>query len=333
MSWKILGHDWAASMLAQHIATGQVRHAYLFTGPAGVGRRTLALQFVQALNCTKPPTPGEFCGSCRTCKQIKKMQQADLAVVQRTPERTRILIDQVRELQHTLMLKPYESKYRIGLLLNLDEASEEAQNALLKTLEEAPSQAVLLVTAESPESLLPTIVSRCEVLRLRPLPLDQLETALKDEDLFAPDEAHLLAHLSQGCPGTALRLHEHPELLEKRHVWMDDAVHMLYAPTRERFAYANTLHQQRHNKDREAILQIYLIWLSLWHDLLAATAKADTPIINLDFEKQIREMASHLDLDRSRHCAANLQQALDQMSSNPNPLLQMEVLLMDWPHI
>jgi DNA polymerase-3 subunit delta' len=333
MSWNILGHDWAARLLAQHIATDQVHHAYLFTGPAGVGRRTLAVQFAQALNCLRPPAPGQFCGSCRMCKQIKKMQQADLAVVQRTQERTRILIDQVRELQHTLILKPYESKYRIGLLLNLDEASEEAQNALLKTLEEPPTQAVLLVTAESPEAVLPTIASRCEVLRLRPLSLDQLETALKDVTLLPPDEAHLLAHISQGCPGTALNLHEHPELLEKRHVWMDDAVHMLYAPTRERFAYANTLHQQRREKDREATLQIYLIWLSLWHDLLTATAKADTPLINLDFEKQIREMASHLDLIRSQHCAANLQQALDQMSSNPNPLLQTEALLMDWPHI
>jgi DNA polymerase-3 subunit delta' len=333
MSWNILGHDWAARLLAQHIATDQMHHAYLFTGPAGVGRRTLAVQFAQALNCLRPPAPGQFCGSCRMCKQIKKMQQADLAVVQRTQERTRILIDQVRELQHTLILKPYESKYRIGLLLNLDEASEEAQNALLKTLEEPPTQAVLLVTAESPEAVLPTIASRCEVLRLRPLSLDQLETALKDVTLLPPDEAHLLAHISQGCPGTALNLHEHPELLEKRHVWMDDAVHMLYAPTRERFAYANTLHQQRREKDREATLQIYLIWLSLWHDLLTATAKADTPLINLDFEKQIREMASHLDLIRSQHCAANLQQALDQMSSNPNPLLQTEALLMDWPHI
>jgi DNA polymerase-3 subunit delta' len=333
MSWNILGHDWAARLLAQHIATDQVHHAYLFTGPAGVGRRTLAVQFAQALNCLRPPAPGQFCGSCRMCKQIKKMQQADLAVVQRTQERTRILIDQVRELQHTLILKPYESKYRIGLLLNLDEASEEAQNALLKTLEEPPTHAGLLDTAESPEAVLPTIASRCEVLRLRPLSLDQLETALKDVTLLPPDEAHLLAHISQGCPGTALNLHEHPELLEKRHVWMDDAVHMLYAPTRERFAYANTLHQQRRDKDREATLQIYLIWLSLWHDLLTATAKADTPLINLDFEKQIREMASHLDLIRSQHCAANLQQALDQMSSNPNPLLQTEALLMDWPHI
>ena len=80
MEWNVIGHEWAARLLQQHIANGEARHAYLFTGPAGIGRRTLALRFAQALNCANPPAPGLPCGACRACQQIERQQHTDLAV-------------------------------------------------------------------------------------------------------------------------------------------------------------------------------------------------------------------------------------------------------------
>ena len=215
MPWNITGHDWAVNLLRGHLSSGDVRHAYLFTGPPGVGRRTLAVQFAQALNCLNPPAPGEFCGQCRICRQTAAMQHSDLSILQAEKEGGILKVEQVRDVQHALVLSPYEARYRVALLLRFQEANLNAQNALLKTLEEAPPRVILLLTADSAESLLPTIVSRCEVLRLRPMPLERLQQELEDRDV-QPGDARLLAHLSGGRLGYALRLKDDPIQMDQR---------------------------------------------------------------------------------------------------------------------
>ena len=206
MDWNYIGQEWAVGLLQKHISRGTTRQAYLFTGPQGIGRRTLALRFAQALNCQNPPTPGEVCGVCRACKGICKDQQADLSISAETPDRTRILIEQIRALQHALALAPYESKDRIALLLNFQEATEDAQNALLKVLEEPPDRVMLLLTAESAESLLPTISSRCEHIRLRPFRPSDLAEALQNVEGLKTAPVDNLAHIADGCPGSAIEL-------------------------------------------------------------------------------------------------------------------------------
>ena len=109
------------------------RHAYLLAGPEGVGRRTLATRFAQALNCTNPPEPGSFCGECRECRQIAALAHPDLSLLTPTEGHKDIRIDQVRGLQHTLALAPYAAKYRIALLPDFQLANTQASNALLKS--------------------------------------------------------------------------------------------------------------------------------------------------------------------------------------------------------
>ena len=115
-----------------------------------------------------------------------------------------------------LSLAPYESKYRLALLLRFEEANASAQNALLKTLEEPNPKVVLFVTADDPENLLPTIVSRCELLRLRPMAVDSLAAGLQEKQNLGESQAELIAHIAGGRPGYALRLAEDASLLEER---------------------------------------------------------------------------------------------------------------------
>lgn len=327
MSWDIAGHEWAANLLKGHIARQEVRHAYLFTGPDGVGRRTLALQFAQALNCLQPPEPGGFCGECRTCRQIAAMQHSDLSVVQAEKEGGVLKVEGIREVQHTLSLLPYESRYRVALFLRFEEANPSAQNALLKTLEEAPQKVILLLTADSAESLLPTIVSRCEVLRLRPVSLVRLQQELEERDLSSED-ALLLAHLSAGRLGYALRLKDDENRLDQRRVLIEDLIRLMGETRRERFTYVEAI-----ARDREALREAYQVWLSFWRDVMLRAASPDLPLTNLDMEEYITILAQKIPLAGARARVTDLEKGIARLDGNLNARLLTEVILLDWPQI
>ena len=325
MNWNLLGHEWAVDMLKQHIAREAVRHAYLFSGPPGLGRRALALHFAQALNCPQPAAPGEPCGICRDCKQIENMQHPDLSIVQAESEGGTLKVDQVREVRRALALKPYQAKYRVALFLRFQEASEGAANALLKTLEEAPEHAILILTADNPEQLLPTITSRCEILRLRPLPVDIIEEQLKSHGAEA-ESAHLIAHVSAGRPGYALRLLEDESALEFRAERLADLAELLSATRVQKFNYAEAL-----AKDKETMRQTLLVWLSYWRDVMLRVSGAGISITNIDQDESITSLAERLSLESARRVVNDQEMALERLERNVNPRLLAEVLLLDMP--
>lgn len=326
MNWDMLGHEWAVSLLCQHVAQGSFRHAYLFTGPQGVGRRTLALRLAQALNCPQPPAPGIPCRTCPTCTRLERMQHPDLSVVQADQVGGTLKVEQVRELQHSLSLSPYEAPHRVALLLRFEEAHVSAANALLKTLEEPPPQVVLVVTAQDAESLLPTIVSRCEVLRLRPLPLEVVEQGLQERWGLESKQARLLAHLSGGRPGYALHLAQEKSDLEQRQRWLDDHRRLLAADRVERLAYCES-----HWKDREQIRHILMVWLSLWRDVLLSASGASAPLTNLDRDEEIKGLAAGVGTQAASNMVSALQRTLDLIDRNVNARLAMDVLMLDLP--
>lgn len=326
MNWDLLGHEWAVNLLRTHVAQGRLRHAYLFTGPPGVGRRTLALRLAQAINCLQPQAPGEPCLACSSCQQLGRLQHPDLAVVEAENVGGTLKVDQVRELQRGLSLAPYTAHYRIALLLRFEEAHPSAANALLKTLEEPPPKVIILVVASSPEELLPTIVSRCEILRLRPLSVDRVAAGLQERWGVAAEQADLLAHISGGRPGYAVQLYQNQEQVLQRQVWLDEHIQLISANRVKRFEYAETL-----AKDKNLLRAGLQAWIGLWRDVMLRAAGTELPVTNPDRADEINQLAAQFGLETARRTISAIEKTLELVDRNVNTRLAAEVLMLDLP--
>jgi DNA polymerase-3 subunit delta' len=292
-----------------------------------LGRRTLALRFAQALNCTTPSDAGIPCGTCRDCKGIQAMQHADMTVIQAESEGGTLKVDQIRDMRKSLTLKPYMSKFRVAIFLRFQEANDNAANALLKTLEEAPSYAVLILTADNPEQLLPTIVSRCEVLRLRSSSIEEVKKDLESKGVES-DKAKLIAHISSGRPGYAHRLIEDDALLDAREERLNDLLTLLSASRVEKFKYADKL-----ARDKDSMRQAITFWITYWRDIMLRTAQAGTSLVNVDRNVEIEDLAGQVDLSTARKVVSRLENTLEKIDRNVNPRLLAEVMLLDLPKV
>ena len=236
-------------------------------------------------------------------------------------------VEQIRELRKSVLLAPYQAPFRIVLLLRFEEANASAANALLKTLEEAPSKVILILTADNVEQLLPTIVSRCEVLRLRPLPVPRVDDFLRGEGADA-EKAALLAHLSGGRPGYALRLLEDDSALDFRREKFGEFAELLPASRVVRFDYAENL-----AKDKDAFRETLLLWLSLWRDVMLESAGEADAVTNIDHRPLIEKLTNKLDLYAAKKQLAITENAIGQLQRNVNPRLLAENLILDLPNL
>lgn len=327
-NWNLLGHDWAVNLLKNNLADGRIRHAYLFTGPQGIGRRTIALRLAQGINCVDTKVPGSPCGECRACRLIEKMEHPDLTIVQAENVGGNLRVNQIRELQRSLNLSPYESKYRIALILRFEEANPSASNALLKTLEEPPSRVVMMLTAQDAESLLPTIVSRCEVINLRSLAIKTVSTGLQTQYGIASQDAELLAHISEGRPGHALNYLKDPDLISERQSGLEKLGHLLAANRVERFATADGL-----SKHKDGIGDLLKVWSSFWRDVLLVRSGASVPVTNMDWDAEIKHLSSQLDLQKIKEMIKLIDRTQHLLHRNINTRLALEVLMLNLPYV
>jgi DNA polymerase-3 subunit delta' len=362
MDWHIIGHEWAVNLLQNHVATGRVRHAYLFTGPDAVGKRTLALRFAQALNCEAFPATGETCGECRACTLIPRQEYPDLHVVEvgqldmpqeielhrhgggigqkGDPEETKrvsskVKVKQVRLLQRQLALTPYEGRWRVAMLLRFWEASESAANALLKTLEEPAPQVVMLLTARSAESLLPTIVSRCEVIPLRALSRSELRDGLLERG-EQEDRADLLAGLAAGRPGWALKFAQDPQQLKRRTDLLEDLFSLLSKSKAERFSYAALFRASKRENLQEVrmrAIETLETWLSLWRDVMIIAFDAEASSQNPDHQSELERLADSIRLEQVVSAVQGTARALQEIQHYVNIQLAIETLMLELPRI
>ncbi len=332
MNLSSLGHEWALELLEQQIILQQVHHAYLFTGPDGVGRRTLALQFAQRINCSNPPHPGQACESCRICTHTKTMQQIDMSVVQAEKAGSMLKVDQIRALQHSVSLTPTEARFRIGLILDFDQANPNAQNALLKTLEEAPERVILLLTATSAEELLPTIVSRCQLIKLRPLATDTLKAALIQHDGLPESKAAELAHLTGGRAGAALHLAANPDLAEEAQSRAELFFDLIAQNYRQRFSQVDgILKASDPAGSRQKLKDLLQSWIAVWRDALICAVQSNASTTYPARAMVIRKLTDQLSPAVICSNIRLMEEGLLMLEQNVNPRLLLENILLNWP--
>lgn len=344
-NWQVIGHAWAVRGLARSLSEDRVAHAYLLTGPHAIGKTTLARALAQALECTGTVRP---CGQCPACKKIARDRHPDVQVIEGVPprfdfskdppapprasdrERRTLRIPQIRKLEHDISLAPFEGRWKVIILRRFEEAEDEAANAFLKTLEEPPAHARLILTARDPSLILPTIASRCQVLALRPLSIQEVETALIERWQVEPDRARLLAHLSGGRIGWAVRASGTPSLLEARDKYLDALAGVVHEGTAERLSRAESLGK---DSDKDKLPELLEEWLGWWRDLLLVQNGDGARIINVDRATVLREQAERLTLEQIENAIESVRATTLYLAQNANPRLALGVLLLNLPRL
>jgi len=319
--WQVVGHKWAVDLLKSALASERVAHAYLLTGPPQIGKRSLALNFGQALNCLDEEKP---CGQCLACSKIAHGSHPDVQVIE--GERGTLKIDQMRTLRHEAALSPLEGRWKIYIIRQMEQATAEAANCLLKTLEEPPAHVILMLTASEAEALLPTIVSRCQVLNLRPLATETVQSSLQERWGVDAERARLLARLSGGRLGWAVAASQNDAILASRERHLDEMMELMGQGRVERLEYAQQL-----SRNPEAAPELLHLWLSWWRDLLLTTSGSSAGIINIDREDTLRAQAQRYSLGQVRDFVEALRAAAWRLERNANTRLTLEVLMLSLP--
>jgi DNA polymerase-3 subunit delta' len=220
---NVRGHDDIVAELRAILEHGRFPHALLFVGPEGVGKRTFAFALAQALFCERNAEEAlDPCGVCPSCLQVNALSHPDLLLVQKPEDKHELPIKLIRELCLELGLKPMTGTRRIAIVDDADDLNEEAANAFLKTLEEPPDRAVLILIGTAAELQLDTVVSRCRVVRFRPLPEHELAAVLEERGLAeSKAAARNLAVLGEGSVGRARGLAD-PDLAPFRREMIDE---------------------------------------------------------------------------------------------------------------
>jgi len=324
--WQIRGQDKIVALLERSIEAGSIAHAYLLVGPRHVGKGALALNVAQALNCGGPGRP---CGECQSCRRIREGKHADVTWLG-LDSKTEIGIDDIRELQRLANLPPYEGGYKVFVIDGAEHLSTEAANSLLKVLEEPPHRVVWLLLGTEERRLLPTIVSRCQRLDLRPLPLDEMRKLLTETYGLPPEKADLLTRLSQGRLGWALSALSNDDVLKTRSERTAELAALPAADLDGRFAYAQNL-SVRSGQKRLSLTETVEAWLGWWRDLLLVKGGCTHAVTNIDYQETLEKQARALSLAEIRGFLSDLYAFQEDMYRNINIRLALESLMLKLP--
>jgi DNA polymerase-3 subunit delta' len=353
--WPVFGHSWAVQLLAKTViqpaasgdvpvARGGPSHAYLFLGAPQIGKTTLAKTYAQALLCTH--AGHRPCHHCRACNLVSRDAHPDVQLFQPRSKLSnkdeqvvdrqdgKILSDQADLLVHEAALRPVEGRYRILLVQDAHRANDSFQNKVLKTLEEPPPNTILLLTALDRTSVLPTIVSRCQVLNLRPLDVPTVEEALRRGWHAPPEQAALYARLSNGRPGWAVNQLGNPQSAQARTEQLHALWRLLTADRVERLAFAEELASDRGaGRDNRQLFSMLELWTGWWRDVLLVQAGCAEACSNIDQAVELQRQAQVLAQESVRRLLYTLGRIEEYLHHTVNTRLALDVLVLNLPFI
>ncbi len=322
----LINQEHAQIVLRRALRSGRVSHAYLFVGPSQVGRWATARAFAQALLCA---TGGDdACGACLACRKVAAGTHPDFRVLapgrsETGAERRAVGIDQIRDLKRDASYPPYEGRWKIFIVEEADAMHAEAANSLLKVLEEPSPGIVIILLAESPEAVFPTLVSRAQVVRFSFVSLPEIAQALVERAGVPAERARYLAALSGGRVGLALAA---AAAGEEPFTRREEVLEMLEAIDRgdvvARLDIAEAVARQK--DEVEGWLDIAELW---YRDLLVWQQTHDPALlVNLDSHARIAEWAGRASGEGLRRAVEAIEEAKSHLQRNLNPRLVLESL-------
>jgi DNA polymerase-3 subunit delta' len=333
--WNIINHEVAVSYLKRSLEKG-IAHAYLFVGPAHIGKMTLAINLAQALNCLAPEE--RPCGICDSCLRIASGKHADVQIIKleqgsetgESSSKTRISVEQVDQILHSVNLPPFEGKYKVFIIDGVDFLSIGAANRLLKTLEE-PARNIVFILLTTNESMVPaTVISRCQRIELFPVALPLIEKELVARFNVEPEKAKLLSRLSTGSPGWAVTMSRDSQALQQRNDWLDEWLEIMEADLDTRFTFVTKL-TERYTQNREILQQKLDLLRDWWRDVLLVKSGNEDTITNLDREDTLRQFADSNTLEQIRQLISEIESTISHLRQNVNPQLALEFLMLNIP--
>ena len=310
----VIGQDRVVSVLKRSIEMGRVSHAYLFSGIEGCGKRKTALAFVQAVFCGRE----EACGVCSSCRKVAGGQHPDLHMLE--PDGAFIKIDQVRELQKELSYRPFEAPKKACIIDGAEKLNLSSGNALLKTLEEPPGNALMILVTPARSAVLQTILSRCQTLDFQPLSAELIEERLV-RDQFPAEAARVAATLSGGSLRRGIEIAT-DGVLESRVSFLERVIALNLKDVSTLFATAEEL-----AADKEGLPGLLELLLSFLRDVLIYRATPEA-IANADLVQLVEREADRSTEGRVIELIEQLVAMRRMLARNVNARLALEVFFM-----
>ena len=336
--WPVTGHHVAVDLLSRAVRSGDVAHAYLITGPAGVGRSTLALTFASALSCAAPAEQRP-CGQCSACRRIARGIYPDVSVTtlasqaarstESDRKNTRISIDVVRELRSSISLRPMEGDWRVAVIEDADLLSRDASDSILKTLEEPPPFVVIVLIATEFEALPATIRSRCLHIPLGLLSRAEITAVLIGRGVDA-GQAAMIASISRGRIGQSLELAADAEALAARRDAVEACLKMIDDPLIA-LGCARRLAEAFRRGQREQVQQQLDLLVGLWRDMLLVRIGCADQVVNTDVTDRITALAGRWGPGEIHTGLKATYQALIDLCANVLPRLALDYMVVQWP--